>query len=172
MRARRAIVGALCVCAAIAVAAWGWLPRDEARIRATLRELIARCEKSGDGGLLATAARGQEVKGYFTSDAVLRIGPPYPMEVARAEIPALVARAHTYADRIAIRVRGDEVEIESGRRRSAVMRATIEVTVTAGGRDERGIGEYRLEWAREDRAWRIRDVRYDASIRRPGAAAR
>lgn len=144
--------------------------RDEFLIRRTLYDLLLQCEKKGSSGLLATALRAQDIRNFFTTNAIVRTGPPYPMRLERRDLPALLARAHHYADLLIVRARGDELEVAPGRR-TALLRITLEVEATIDGRVEQGIGEYEFTWQKEDGEWRISDVRHLDTIRHPDAGS-
>jgi hypothetical protein len=140
--------------------------RDERQIHRALRDLLALCEKREASGLLATALRAQDLLGAFTSNAVVRVGPPYPMTLTRGDLPPLLARAHQYADRLTVRSRGDELTIE-GDRRQALMRVTLDIEVVIDGQTDFGIGEYEFAWRKEERRWRIAAVNHMETIRHP-----
>lgn len=140
--------------------------RDERQIHRALGDLLALCEKRESAGLLATALQAQELLGAFTSNAVVRVGPPYPMTLTRGDLPPLLARAHQYADRVTVRSRGAELSIATGRRQ-ALMRVTLDIEIVIDGQADFGIGEYELAWRKEDRRWRIAAVDHLETIRHP-----
>lgn len=148
-----------------------WLQRragEETRLRRTFQDLIELCRKREAGGLLSTALHAQDILGYFTSNATIRVGPPYAMTLDRGDLPGLLARAHHHVDALDVRLRGDEIDLGTDRS-TAEMRATIEIEVRMDGNIDQGIGEYRLTWRKADREWRIHDVEHLETIRHPVA---
>lgn len=141
--------------------------RPEVVIERTFLELAREGEKTGDEGLLAIARRVATITDGFTSNAVLQVGPPYPVRVTRAELPALLHRVRTYADSIRIDVRGTEIEVQPGGRR-AEMLTTVELSGTVEGRSDRGIAEYRILWERVgSKTWKIAQLEPRATIHHP-----
>lgn len=140
--------------------------RDESRLRRAFGEIVALCRKDGPEGPLTTAMRAQEVMTRLASNAVLQLGPPYPMTVERDELGALLVRGRAQLDTIAIATRGDEIDIDPDRQR-AEMRVTVEVAGTQDGRRESGIGEYRIAWQKQGGTWKLVRVTHLETIQRP-----
>ena len=146
---------------------WQFRHGEERAIRRAWRNLIEHCRQEGPASLLQTAGRATGVLSFFATGAVVEVGAPHPMTIQRAELPALLQRAWTYAERVEIQPRGETFPHKPGPN-EAVMETTVELAVTVDGRREAGLEPYQIHWRRSGRVWRITRIERLTPVRHPG----
>ncbi|HMP76533.1 MAG TPA: hypothetical protein PKE12_09570 [Kiritimatiellia bacterium] len=157
------IIVAILVALAVSLIALQMQGRDERAIRRQFKELVRLCEKRPGQGMLRSIAGAGDIRGYFTSNAVIQLGRPYPLRPTPRELAALVARVHVEIESLSIAVHGVEFLplTESDARE---FRTAVELKAVRQGRSESHLDEYRLRWEREDGEWRIAAARADSTI--------
>lgn len=147
-------------------AVYGLYPDDETRLRKEWGRLLALGRKEPGASLLAAAQTARSVQGFFTSNAVIALGGPYPATIGRSEWPVLISRAWHVAEHIQVRDLGHDLTMDEGTR-TARMAATLELQVRVGGEDSRYVESYQVDWRTEDGNWRIHQVSRLETIRNP-----
>lgn len=147
-----------------------WLnrPNDAQLIRREWEKVIQLCRKETTVSLLSAATRPLELQGFFTSNALIETGAPYPMSLRRAELPPVFGRLWQMADHIQVQSRGEDIVVAESRR-GAVMEVTVEVQAGVRGDAVSGLDAYRLEWSRAEGPWRIQRIQRMDTIRNPAA---
>lgn len=161
---RAAIIGA----AVVLAVCWLNRPNDTHLIHREWEKVLQLCRKEAAGSLLTAATRPLELQGYFTSNALIETGAPYPLSLRRAELPAVFGRLWQLADHIQVHSRGEDIVVEESRR-AAIMEVTVEVQAGVRGDVVSGLDAYRLEWSRAEGPWRIQRVQRMDTIRNPAA---
>jgi hypothetical protein len=163
------IVLAVIIGVAVLLTVLGLNRRNEAqRIRGEWAKVLHLCRKETAGSLLSAATRPLELQGFFTSNALIETGAPYPLSLRRAELPPVFGRLWQMADHIQVHSRGEDIVVAESRRR-AVMEVTVEVQAGVRGDVVSGLDAYRLEWSREEGPWRIQRIQRMDTIRNPAA---
>lgn len=145
---------------------WARRPDDTAAIRKQWKALLQFVQKESSPGLLAAAAKAQELQSFFTTGAVVQIGGPYPLSVGRPELPALYHQAWSYLDRMELRSRGEDIFVSGD---AARMEVTMDYDLSLRGERQSGLDAYRLHWVREEGTWQIRLVERLDTVRNPAA---
>ncbi len=160
---------ALAAMALLAFGGWllmSWVDRDERAVRNQFLALVKVCEKPAGQNLIRTAANASAVPAFFTTNALVHLGRPYPMTASPRELSALLARAHMEVESLAIGVQG--MEFPPRMDPSAVpLRVAIELSGARNGQHERYLDEYLLVWRKERGEWRIAEARVDSAIQPP-----
>lgn len=137
--------------------------RDERIIRRNLEDLIARCEKKSGRGVFQTLASAADIRTFFTTDALLNLGKPYPAQLEARELPPLIARAHLELESLQITVNGVEF-LPRTAPDQVETRLAAELKAQRGEMAERFLDEYRVRWKKIDGDWKIAEARSDSSI--------
>ena len=102
----------------------------------------------------------------FTSNAVIQLGRPYPLQPNPRELASLVARAHMEVSSMEVIIQG--IEFLPRTEPSAIdMLTAVALRVRRDQKAEEFIEEYRLRWRKEDGSWRIESARVDSTIQSP-----
>jgi len=160
---------AILALAFLALGAWllmGWADRDERAVRKQFLALVKVCEKTAGQNLLRTAANASALPAFFTTNALVHLGRPYPMTASPRELSALLARAHMEVESLAIGVQGMEFPPRTDPY-AVQLRVAIELSGARNGQYERYLDEYLLVWRKERGAWRIAEARVDSAIQPP-----
>ena len=137
--------------------------RDERIIRQKIDDLIARCEKKPGRGVFQTLASAADLRAFFMPEAILKLGKPYPAQLAARELPPLIARAQLELESLHITLNGVEF-LPRTAPGQAETRLAIELKARRGETAERFLDEYRVRWQKIDGDWKIADARSDSSI--------
>ncbi|MCS6771627.1 MAG: hypothetical protein NZ740_06330 [Kiritimatiellae bacterium] len=140
--------------------------RDERAIRRRLHEVALICSKRTSQGLLGSMAIVGDLRPYFASNAMIRLGPPYPAELSPSEFASLVARAHLDMEAIKVDIEGLEFLPRESKGRIETLVASS-VRIQYSGKEEVYPGDYRVLWLKENGDWKILAVSPDAAIRLP-----
>lgn len=144
-------------------------PDQSSRLRKTWRQLLEQARKEPGASLLSAAQTARSIQGFFSSNAVIELGAPYPTTIRRAQWPGLIGQAWQVAEQIRVRELGHELTLEEGGR-AARMETTLELQATVAGETSRHVDSYRLEWRTEDGSWLIQQVTHLDTIRNPAVA--
>ncbi len=146
--------------------AHAWSNRDERAVRRQLHALARQCEKKPGQGMLRTLADMGDLRAAFTSNAVIRLGRPYPMSPTPRELASLVARAHMEVASLEIIIQGIEF-LPRSESDAIDMRTAVALRMRRDQTAEEFVEEYRLRWRKEDGVWRIESARADSTIQSP-----
>ncbi len=141
--------------------------RDKRRINKRLSQLQEAVAKETGEGHLRTLAKSQEVVGFFTPEAELRLRPLLSQRLTRRELSTIFYQVHSSVDRLQVRIRDRRLDVDTASG-TASMRFTATGTVHMGGRAETQMHEFHLQWVRRDREWYIDQAEIAQAIRPPG----
>jgi len=141
---------------------------DEARLRKEWRQLLEHGRKDPGASLISAAHTARSIQGYFTSNAIIEVGGPYPATISRADWPALISRAWHLAEQIEVYDRGHDLTLnkEDG---TARLEVALEVQARVAGEESRQVEGYQLDWRKEGGTWRIHRVTRLETIRNPSS---
>ena len=142
------------------------MDRDTRRINKRLNQLAGTVEKTAGEGHLSTLAKSQQVVGYLTPDAVLRLHPVLPQQVTRRELSTVFYQVHSRVETLDFRIRDRRLEVDRPAG-TANMRFTAIGTARWGARNESQIHEFHLRWVKQDREWYIDQAEIVQAIRPP-----
>ena len=163
---RKAWLYGLVAIAAIVVVTIHQMDRDARRINKRLNQLAKTVEKTSGESHLSTLAKSQQVVGYFTPDALLRLHPVLPHQVTRRELSTVFYQVHSRVETLNFRIRDRRLEVDRPTG-TADMRFTATGTAQWGARTESQIHEFHLHWVKQDREWYIDQAEIVQAIRPP-----
>ena len=153
----------LAALAALAAAVWLLLPgSNEDEVLAPVRELARAAGMDAGGPRSMGAERGARLAAFFTAEAAVDLGPPFPPAEGHDALVAGAAALPVPAGGLAIALLEAEASVD---RRLLLANATVTVQATSvDGREVWGERTYQVALRQRDGAWLIHDVR-------PAAAA-
>lgn len=166
MQGRR-IVALVAVAVAVVFAARAGWPGEERLIRSRLEDLAAVASESGGQGL-GQMAHAVKLAGFFSADAVVDLGSPYPEIRGRDAIAALAARAAAPDDEFTITFKDITVALDPGE-----TSATARLTAVVSGRGPRLLDdtvdarELEIELSKADGEWTLSRATIVQPIERP-----
>lgn len=158
------IIAAAAILLAVPLAYLALSGGDERAVRRQFHALVRDCEKESGQGVLRSLTNTGDLRNYFTSNATIQLGRPYPYSPTPREISALVARAHMEVESLRIEIHGIEF-LPRAERNVIDMRTAAEVIARRGNDEENYLDEYRLRWRKVDGKWLIESAQADSTIR-------
>lgn len=140
--------------------------RDERMVRKHLHALARQCEKKPNRGMFRSLADLSDLRASFTSNAVISLGRPYPVQPSPGELASLVARAHREVDSLEIIIQGIEFLPRTDPEIIDLLTA-VTLRFRREEQTEEIMEEYRLRWRKENGRWRIESARAESTIQPP-----
>jgi len=166
MQGKRIAVIVTVICA-VAFAIWSSWPGEERRIRSRLEDLAATATERGGPGL-GQMAHAAKLAGFFTADAVVDLGPPYPEIRGRETIMALAAKSMVPGDDFAVTFEDVAVTLGPG-----ATSATARLTAVVSGQGPRLLNdtfdarELEIDLLKPAGEWQLHRVTIIEAIQRP-----
>ena len=153
---RALLLGAALV-AAVAAVVWLALRGAEDEVLMPLRELARAAAVDAGEPRPMGAERGTRLAAFFTAEASVDLGPPFPPAAGRDAVAAAAAALPVPAGGLRIAILDAEADVD---RRLLLGSATVTVqAATADGLEVLGARGYAVALRQRDGAWLIHDVR-------------
>ena len=143
--------------AAAAVALWLLLPAQEDGVLEPVRGLAQAAATGAGAPQPMGAERGARLAAFFTAEASVDLGPPFPPAAGRDALAALAAALVVPAGGLRIALLDAEVGVD---RRLLLANAAVTLrAASADGGEVLGERTYEVALRQRDGAWLIHDVR-------------
>lgn len=139
---------------------------DERAVKRRLRQLVEACEKQPGQSLLRSLSDSADLRSFFTSNAVLRLGRPYPVEATPGEFASLVARAHLEFSGLEIDILGIEILPRAERNRMDML-TSVRIRAMRDREMEEYSDDYRVRWRNVEGVWKIEFAGSESPISMP-----
>ena len=130
--------------------------RDENRVKRRFQKLLEVVEKTERESLPVAAAKTHKAVSYFTGDAKLVLGQPFPHTLRKPELTHLIQQGRMQAENLTLKCLGSDAMTVN--QTNIHLDVSLEGKIRVNGVKDFAIGTYRIDWQETGGKWLISSI--------------